>query len=61
MIEFFAARIRQGQRDGDVGQDVDSRAQVLLLQNTRAGLRVTAKTFDRPTLHRITDTALAGL
>ncbi|MFI5797784.1 alpha/beta fold hydrolase [Streptomyces sp. NPDC051677] len=30
MIEFFAARIRQGQRDGDVGQDVDSRAQALL-------------------------------
>jgi TetR/AcrR family transcriptional repressor of nem operon len=47
--------------DGDVGQDVDSRAQALLLQNTRAGLRVMAKTCDRPTLHRITDTALAGL
>ncbi|WP_217242180.1 hypothetical protein [Streptomyces sp. AC555_RSS877] len=61
MIEFFAARIRQGQRDGDVGQDVDSRAQALLLQNTRAGLRVMAKPCDRPTLHRITDTALAGL
>jgi len=44
MIESFAVRIRQGRRDGDVGQDVDSRAQALLLQNTRAGLRVIAKT-----------------
>ena len=39
------------------GQDVDSRAQVPLLPNTRAGLRVMAKPCDRPTLHRITDTA----
>ncbi|WP_329296841.1 TetR/AcrR family transcriptional regulator [Streptomyces pseudovenezuelae] len=61
LIEFFAARIRQGQRDGDVGQDVDAQAQALLLQSTLAGLRVMAKTFDRPTLHRIADTAVAGL
>ncbi|WP_030944275.1 hypothetical protein [Streptomyces sp. NRRL S-646] len=61
MIEFFAACIRLGQRDGDVGQDVDSRAQALFLQNTRAGQRVMAKPCDRPTLHRITDTALADL
>ncbi|MEV5849494.1 hypothetical protein ACIQVL_44215 [Streptomyces sp. NPDC090499] len=55
-----AALIRQGQRDGDVGHDVDSRAQALLMQNTRAGLRVMAEQCYRPTLHRITGTALAG-
>jgi len=31
------------------------------LQNTRAGLRVMAKACDRPALHLIADTALAGL
>jgi len=61
MIEFFAARMRLGQRDGDIGQDVDAQAQALLLQSTRAGLRVMAKSFDRPTFPGITDTALAGL
>jgi TetR/AcrR family transcriptional repressor of nem operon len=61
VIEVLAARIEQGQRDGDVDRDVDARAQALFLQNTLAGLRVMAKTFDRPALHRIIDTALAGL
>ncbi|MFH8658637.1 TetR/AcrR family transcriptional regulator [Streptomyces afghaniensis] len=61
VIEALAARIEQGQRDGDVGRDVDARAQALFLQNTLAGLRVMAKTFDRPALYRIIDTALAGL
>ncbi|MEU6865594.1 TetR/AcrR family transcriptional regulator [Streptomyces sp. NPDC046876] len=61
MIELFTARIRQGQRDGDVDRDVDARAQALLLQTTLAGLRVMVKTFDRPVLHQIIDTALAGL
>lgn len=48
-------------RDSDVGQRAASRAQALLLQNTRARLRVTPRTCDRPPLHRITDTVLAGL
>ncbi|WP_086799911.1 TetR/AcrR family transcriptional regulator [Streptomyces caniscabiei] len=61
LIELLAARIAQGQRDGDVDRDVDARAQALFLQNTLAGLRVMARTFDRPALHRIIDTALAGL
>ncbi|MEU8310119.1 TetR/AcrR family transcriptional regulator [Actinomadura sp. NPDC048955] len=60
MIELFAARIEQGQRDGDVDRDMDARAQALLLQTTLAGLRVMAKTFDRPALYRIIDTALAA-
>ncbi|MEV7613854.1 TetR/AcrR family transcriptional regulator [Streptomyces sp. NPDC089799] len=60
-IELFTARIEQGRRDGDVGPEVDSRAQALLLQTTLAGLRVMVKTFDRPVLHRIIDTALAGI
>ncbi|MFF7048143.1 TetR/AcrR family transcriptional regulator [Streptomyces griseorubiginosus] len=61
VIELFAARIRQGQRDGDVDEDVDAQAQAMLLQTTLAGLRVMARTFDRQTLHRIIDTSLAGL
>ncbi|QYX76352.1 TetR/AcrR family transcriptional regulator [Streptomyces akebiae] len=61
VIEVLAACIAQGQRDGDVARNVDARAQALFLQNTLAGLRVMAKTFDRPALHRIIDTALAGL
>lgn len=61
MIELFAARIARGQRDGDVDRGVDARAQALFLQNTLAGLRVMAKTFDRPALYQIIDTALTGL
>ncbi|MER7706834.1 TetR/AcrR family transcriptional regulator [Kitasatospora sp. NPDC097605] len=61
MIELFAARIEQGQRDGDVDRGIDAKAQALLLQTTLAGLRVMARTFDRPVLHRIIDTAVAGL
>jgi len=61
VIELFAARIRQGQRDGDVDEDVDAQAQAMLLQTALAGLRVMARTFDRPTLYRIIDTSLAGL
>ncbi|MEU1192233.1 TetR/AcrR family transcriptional regulator [Streptomyces sp. NPDC005859] len=61
LIELLAARIAQGQRDGDVGRGVDAGAQALFLQNTLAGLRVMAKTFDRSALHWIIDTALTGL
>ena len=61
VIELLTARIEQGQRDGDIDRDVDAAAQALFLQNTLAGLRVMARTFDRPALHRIIDTALTGL
>ncbi|MER7765672.1 TetR/AcrR family transcriptional regulator [Kitasatospora sp. NPDC096140] len=61
MIALFTARIEQGQRDGDVDRSVDAGAQALLLQTTLAGLRVMTRTFERPVLHRIIDTALAGL
>jgi TetR/AcrR family transcriptional regulator, transcriptional repressor for nem operon len=61
MIELLAARIEQGQRDDDIDRDVDAGAQALFLQNTLAGLRVMAKTFDRPALYRIIDTALTSL
>ncbi|WP_328955595.1 TetR/AcrR family transcriptional regulator [Kitasatospora purpeofusca] len=60
MIELLAARIEQGQRAGDVGRDVDAGTQALFLQATLSGLRVMARTFDRPVLYRIIDTALAG-
>ncbi|MFG2873771.1 TetR/AcrR family transcriptional regulator [Streptomyces sp. NPDC048337] len=60
-IEQFAARIEQGQRDGDVDRGVDAKAYGLFLQTTLAGLRVMVKTFDRPALIQIIDTALAGL
>jgi TetR/AcrR family transcriptional repressor of nem operon len=60
LIELFAARIERGQREGDVDRGVDARAQALFLQTTLAGLRVMAKTFERPVLHQIIDTALMG-
>ncbi|MEU9040959.1 MULTISPECIES: TetR/AcrR family transcriptional regulator [unclassified Kitasatospora] len=61
MIGLFTARLQQGQRDGDIDRALDARAQALFLQTALAGLRVMAKTFDRPVLHQIIDTTLAGL
>jgi TetR/AcrR family transcriptional repressor of nem operon len=60
-IELLTARIEQGRRDGDVAADVDAKAQARFLMNTIGGLRVMAVTYDKPTLHQIIDTALAGL
>lgn len=60
-IELLAARIEQGQRDGDLALEVEPKPQAQFLMNTIVGLRVMAKTFGRPTLYRIIDTALAGL
>jgi TetR/AcrR family transcriptional repressor of nem operon len=57
----LTARIQQGQRAGDVRPDVDAQAFAEFLANVLAGLRVTAMTHDAPTLHRIIDTAVAGL
>jgi TetR/AcrR family transcriptional regulator, transcriptional repressor for nem operon len=61
MVQLFAARIEQGQRDGDVDRGLDPRAQALYLQAVVAGLRTMALTFDRSSLYRIIDTAVAGL
>jgi TetR/AcrR family transcriptional repressor of nem operon len=60
-IELLAARIEQGQRDGDVPPKLDARAQAEFLANTLLGLRVMAKVFDGATLYRVIDTALTGL
>ncbi|WP_205326360.1 TetR/AcrR family transcriptional regulator [Glycomyces sp. YM15] len=60
-IGLFADRIRKGQRDGDVAKEVDADAQAHFLMNTVVGLRVMAQTHDGPVLHRIIDTAVAGL
>lgn len=60
-IQLLADRIDQGRRDGDVAVEVDAQAQAQLLMNTIVGLRVMARTFDRPALHRIIDSALTGL
>jgi TetR/AcrR family transcriptional regulator, transcriptional repressor for nem operon len=60
-IASLAARIEQGRRDGDVDPGVDARACAEFLANTLAGLRIMAKTYDAPTLHRIIDSALAIL
>ncbi|MEU1997966.1 TetR/AcrR family transcriptional regulator [Nocardia gamkensis] len=61
MIAALKARIDQGKRDGDVRADTDPRSMAEFLMNTVVGLRVMAKTYDAPTLHRIIDTALATL
>jgi TetR/AcrR family transcriptional repressor of nem operon len=60
-IDWFAARIERGQRDGDVERDLDPRAYAEYLANTLAGLRVMAMTHDAPVLHRIIDTTLSAL
>ncbi|PZS34222.1 MAG: TetR/AcrR family transcriptional regulator [Pseudonocardiales bacterium] len=60
-IGALAARIDQGRRDGDVSPDIDVQALAEFLMNTIVGLRVMAKTYDPPTLHRIIDSALATL
>ncbi|MFI5622995.1 TetR/AcrR family transcriptional regulator [Nocardioides sp. NPDC051685] len=61
IIELFVARIQQGQLDGDIDRGIDARAQALSLYATLAGLRVMAKTFDRQSLYRVIDTALAAI
>ena len=60
-IAALSARIAKGRRDGDVSAETDPEAFAHFLMNTISGLRVMTKTFDGPTLHRIIDTALAGL
>ncbi|MFX0577955.1 TetR/AcrR family transcriptional regulator [Nocardia nepalensis] len=60
-IDWFAARIERGQRDGDVERELDPRAYAECLANTLAGLRVMAMTHDAPVLHRIIDTTLSTL
>jgi TetR/AcrR family transcriptional repressor of nem operon len=60
-IAALTDRIARGRRDGDVDPDVDPRGYAEFLMNTIVGLRVMAKTNDAPMLHRIIDSALAGL
>ena len=60
-IAILAARIDRGRRDGDVRPDIDVQAFAEFLMNTIVGLRVMAKTFEPPVLHRIIDSALATL
>ncbi|MEV6071730.1 TetR/AcrR family transcriptional regulator [Nocardia sp. NPDC052001] len=61
MVEALTARIDQGRRDGDVRADIDPREYAEFIQNTVAGLRITAMTADAATLYRIIDTALRTL
>lgn len=58
---WFAERIRQGQREGDVRTDLDPQAFAEHLATTLAGLRVMAMTHDAAVLHRVIDTALHDL
>ncbi|MFF3221908.1 TetR/AcrR family transcriptional regulator [Nocardia suismassiliense] len=60
-IAMLAERIEQGCRDGDVRDGIDPRAAAEFLVNTLNGLRVTTKTHDAATMHRIIDTALTML
>lgn len=58
-VAELATRIDRGQCDGDVDCDTEPRALAEFLMNTIVGLRVMAKTYDGPTLHRIVDSALS--
>ena len=57
-IAALAARIERGRREGDVDRGSDPRALAEFLMTTIMGLRVMAKTYDSPTLHRVVDNAL---
>ncbi|WP_033221008.1 TetR/AcrR family transcriptional regulator [Kitasatospora phosalacinea] len=59
--DLLAARIERGKLAGDVPAAVDAAEQARFLMVTIAGLRVTARIFDRETVHAAIDTALAGL
>jgi TetR/AcrR family transcriptional repressor of nem operon len=59
-IRLLSERLRRGQREGDVAEEVDVEAQAHFLMNTLVGLRVMAQTHDGPVLRRVIDTALAG-
>ena len=60
-VDALTARIRQGQRDGDVGPNVDPHAFAEFLATTLAGLRVMVMTHKAPTLYRVIDSALDTL
>jgi TetR/AcrR family transcriptional repressor of nem operon len=60
-IATIAARLDRGRRDGDVAADLDVQATAEFLLTTIAGLRVMAKIYDAPVLHRVIDSALATL
>jgi len=60
-IAALAERLAQGRSDGDVRDDIDTQACAEFLMNTIVGLRVMAKAYEAPVLHRIIDSALATL
>lgn len=60
-VAALVARIERGRRDGDIDQEADPRALAEFMMNTIVGLRVMARTYDGPTLHRIADNALRVL
>ena len=57
----LTARIEQGKRSGDVGDEIDAPAFAEFLATTLAGLRVMVMTHDAPTLYRVIDSALLAL
>lgn len=60
-IAVLVTRLEQGRLDGDIDRHADPRALAEFLMNTIVGLRVMARTYDGPTLHRIVDNALSVL
>ncbi|RMI35184.1 TetR/AcrR family transcriptional regulator [Nocardia stercoris] len=60
-VAALQQRIEQGQRAGEIRADLDAADHAKFLMNTVAGLRITAKTYDAESLHRIADIAVATL
>jgi TetR/AcrR family transcriptional regulator, transcriptional repressor for nem operon len=60
-LAVVAARLDRGRRDGDVPAGLDVQATAEFLMTTIAGLRVLARTYSAPELHRVVDTALSVL
>ncbi|MDN5861607.1 MAG: TetR/AcrR family transcriptional regulator [Pseudonocardia sp.] len=60
-VVALAARLDRGRVDGDVDSDLPVQATAEFLMTTIVGLRVMAKTYDAPTLHRVIESALTAL
>ncbi|WP_019929697.1 TetR/AcrR family transcriptional regulator [Nocardia sp. BMG111209] len=61
VVTALTERLERAAREDDLDPQTDPRAAAEFLMNTLVGLRVMARVYDAPVLHRIVDTALTTL
>jgi TetR/AcrR family transcriptional regulator, transcriptional repressor for nem operon len=61
VVAELTQRLERARREDDLTPGTDPRAAAEFLMNTIVGLRVMARVYDAPTLHRIVDTAVTTL